>query len=436
MYKEHSAKQNSLRATDFLLQLGMVEQVKACADGRCSLSKTIEFNSHIHLPPNFSAFESVSEAVNLAAQQNVRVLGAGNYYDFSVYNEFAQAAFKKGIFPLFGTEIIALERNLQQQVIRVNDPGNPGKYYICGKGISRFERLSRRADELLSVIRSNDALRIRRMEEKLSRVFSERGVEMGLTDASVIDRVVRRYGCDRLTVTLQERHLAQAFQEVFFEKVPEEGRIQRLAEIFGCQAKSGPQDAVGIQNEIRSNLMKAGKACFVEEKFVDLSQAKQLILELGGIPCYPVLADGAKQRCEYEIRVEELIGNLNAGGYSMAEFIPVRNQPEVLAEYVGAIRKAGIAVVAGTEHNTLDMLPIAPTCADGQNLPEQLKDIFREGVCVLAAHAFLSAHGLCGFVDERNNPNPDYNSTAERIEGFRKIGSVVLERYFQKQNAN
>ena len=436
MYKEHSAKQSSLRATDFLLDLGTVEETKACADERSAICKGLEFNSHIHLPPNFSAFESVSEAVHLAARQNIRVLGAGNYYDFSVYNEFAQAAFKKGIFPLFGTEIIALERNLQQQVIRVNDPVNPGKYYICGKGISRFERLSHRAAELLSVIRSNDALRMCQMAEKLGRVFSERGVEMGLTDATVIDRVVRRYGCDRRAVTLQERHLAQAFQEVFFEKVPEERRIQRLAEVFGCQVKSGPQDAVGIQNEIRSNLMKAGRPCYVDEVFVDLSQAKELILELGGIPCYPVLADGAKQRCEYETPVEELIGNLNTGRYSMAEFIPVRNQPEVLAEYVKAIRKAGIAVVAGTEHNTLDVLPIAPVCAHGQAIPKQVKDIFREGVCVLAAHAFLSAHGLCGFVDEGNNPNPDYHSTAERIEGFRKIGSVVLERYFQKHNSS
>lgn len=436
MYKKHPAKQSSSRATDFLLNLGTVEETKACADERSAIWKGFEFNSHIHLPPNFSAFESVSGAVNLAAQQNVRVLGAGNYYDFSVYNEFAQAARSSGVFPLFGTEIIAFDADLQRQGIRVNDPVNPGKHYICGKGISRFGQPSSKAAGLLSVIRRNDALRMRQMTEKLNRVFSKCGIEMALTDEVVINRVVKRHGCDRRTVTLQERHLAQIFQEVFFEKVPAERRIQKLMEMFGAEPKSDAQDAVGIQNEIRSNLMKAGKACFVEEKFVDLSQAKQLILELGGIPCYPVLADGAKQRCEYETPVEELIGNLNAGRYSMAEFIPVRNQPDVLAEYVKAIRKAGIVVVAGTEHNTLDVLPIAPMCAHGQAIPKQVKGIFREGVCVLAAHAFLSAHGLCGFVDERNNPNPDYNSTAERIEGFRKIGSVVLERYFQKQNVN
>src|SRR5262245_29704806 len=33
-------------------------------------------NAHIHLPPNFSAFDSVSQAVTLAAAQDVPVLGA------------------------------------------------------------------------------------------------------------------------------------------------------------------------------------------------------------------------------------------------------------------------------------------------------------------------------------------------------------------------
>jgi hypothetical protein len=423
--------QTNLRATDFLLELGPAEEVKDSGRGR-TLSKAVQFNSHIHLPPNFSAFSSVRQALNLAARENVRVLGAGNYYDFSVYDEFARAGQGKGIFPVFGTEIIALDRNLQRQGLRVNDPHNPGKYYICGKGISRFERLSSRAAEILSVIRGNDAARMRQMTQKLSSVFCEHGIQMGLTDVAVIDRVVERHGCDRRTITLQERHLAQAFQEVFFEKVPAEQRREKLKEVFGVETKSRADDAVGVQNEIRTNLMKAGKACYVDETFVDLSRAKQLILELGGIPCYPVLADGAKQRCEWETPTGKVIDNLKAGGYSMAEFITVRNQPEVLLEYVMAVRKAGIAVIAGTEHNTLDMLPVAPRCAGGGEIPEEVNDIFREGICVLAAHAFLSAHGRCGFVDSANNPNPDYGSTEERIKDFAATGAAVLERYFQK----
>jgi hypothetical protein len=45
-------------------------------------------NAHIHLPPNFSAFETVEQAVDLAAAQGVRVLGVSNYYDYAVYDDF------------------------------------------------------------------------------------------------------------------------------------------------------------------------------------------------------------------------------------------------------------------------------------------------------------------------------------------------------------
>ena len=411
------------QAIDFLKELGSVNAVTTEVSN-VSLPESLTYNSHIHLPPNFSAFETVEQAVELAADQGVRVLGCGNYYDYSVYQRFTETARDKNVFPSFGTEIIALETDLQQKDIRINDPGNPGRHYICGKAISRFEDLSSRADELLSGIRNNDKLRMTEMVVKMAAVFSEHGIDTGLDDQAVIARVVKRHGCSADTVTLQERHLAQAFQEVFFDEVSEGQRQQKLTDIFRVPSQSNPSDTVGIQNEIRSNLMKAGKICFVPETFVNLAQAKELICELGGIPCYPVLADGSKKRCEYETPVEQLIERLKDNHYTMVELITIRNSPEVLVEYVSAIRQAGIAVVAGTEHNTLDLLPIKPACVGGQAVPEEIDSIFKEGICVLAAHAFLKAHGEEGFVDgQEGNAN-------QRIEDFSRIGAVVLKNYF------
>ena len=108
----------------------------------------------------------------------------------------------------------------------------------------------------------------------------------------------------------------------------------------------------------------------------------------------------------------------------MVERISIRNSPEVLAEYVSAIRQAGIAVVAGTEHNTLDLLPIKPACVGGEAVPEEIDAIFKEGICVLVAHAFLKAHGKDGFVDGQEG------EANERIEHFSRIGAVVLQKYF------
>ena len=53
-------------------------------------------------------------------------------------------------------QIIALLGELQQSGVKINDPGNPGKMYLCGKGITRFSPLPGPARELLEVIRSTD----------------------------------------------------------------------------------------------------------------------------------------------------------------------------------------------------------------------------------------------------------------------------------------
>ena len=177
--------------------------------------------------------------------------------------------------------------------------------------------------------------------------------------------------------------------------------------------------------------MKAGKPAFVPETFVNLAQAKELIGQLGGIPCYPTLADGTHPICGYESPIDEFVKTLKDNGYTMAEFIPVRNSPEVLADYTKALRKAGIVVVTGTEHNTLDLIPLEPACVKGYPVPAEVKALFWEGTCVLAAHQFLCAHGECGFVDADNRPNPAYPTAEERIAAFRQIGRAVIETYFQ-----
>ena len=58
----------------------------------------LKVNSHLHLPPNFSAFQTVRQAVELAAEQQIGVLGVSNYYDYDVYGAQQHA-------PLLGIDI-------------------------------------------------------------------------------------------------------------------------------------------------------------------------------------------------------------------------------------------------------------------------------------------------------------------------------------------
>jgi hypothetical protein len=391
--------------------------------------RPLRINAHIHLPPNFSAFETTAQAVGLAKEQGVNVLGVNNYYDYSVYDSFTTMARQNGIFPIYGLEIITLDESLVRSGLLVNDPGNPGKFYICGKGITKFDPLPADALALLDVIRDRDSERMAAVTERLAARFAEAGFDTELTAETVKERVVARHGSPLETVYLQERHVAQAFQEVLFERVPEGERSALLAKAYGTAPKSATGDANGVQNEIRSALMKAGKPAFVPETFVDSDHAFRLILVLGGIPCYPTLADGTNPMCGFEEPVEDLVTRLKGYGFLCAEFIPIRNTPQVLAQYVRAMRDAGIVVTAGTEHNTRDLLPIAPTCLKGAPIPAETQAIFEEGACVLAAHQYLASQGEPGFVDADGKPNPNFPTDEARIAYFAKLGRAVIGKY-------
>jgi len=417
-------------ALDAVRQLGTIEQMRASAAEGVAPAQRPAVNSHVHLPPNFSAFESVEQVLDLAAEQNVGVLGVSNYYDFGIYADFVALARRRGIFPLFGLEVITLIDELVRSGVLVNDPNNPGRAYLCGKGITRFVEMSAEAARLMGVIRDSDRSRMAEMTAKVGAIFERAGVATGLDADAIVDSVVARHGCPPEAVTIQERHIAQAFQEAVFAVVPTDKRQEALAGILGAQPKDAA-DVVKVQGDIRTHLMKSGKPAFVPESFLCFADGYRLILELGGIPCYPTLADGASPICEYEQPVEKLIDNLRSLNVHCVELIPIRNEPDVLSHYVKTMRAAGLVVTAGTEHNTLDLLDIEPTCISRQPVPDDLKEIFFEGACVVAAHQFLTLHGECGFVDSDGRTNDRYATAQERIEGFASLGAAVIESYYR-----
>lgn len=419
-------------ALGVLKGLGTPAELREEARSGKALQMMPRVNSHMHLPPNFSAFQTVQQAVELADQQNVRVVGVTNYYDYRVYGEFSSLARQKKIFPLYGLEIISLVDAMVKGGVKINDPGNPGRLYICGKGVTKFDPAPAEGAAILSKIRKNDETRMRQMVEKAGAVFAKAGCALGVTEASVKQMIVARHHCDPELVYLQERHIAQAFQEAIFGQVPAERRGDVLARVCGVAPKAPVTDAVKTQNEFRSNFLRAGKPAFVVETFVSDDEARRMILSMGGIPCYPTLADGASPMSPYEAPVESLIKNLRGLGVTMAEFIPIRNSPEVLSRYVKAMRAAGLAVVGGTEHNTLDLIPIEPTCLKGTPVPDEVKRIFWEGACVVAAHQFLTLHGQAGFVESAGRPNGAYRSDEAWIQEFAKLGAAVIDRYFRQ----
>jgi len=388
-------------------------------------------NAHVHLPPNFSAFASVADLVRQAGEEDIRILGVTNYYDHRVYDTFCDAASAAGILPLFGLEIMSQVADLAAAGVRVNDPNNPGRMYFCGKAISRYAAPPPRAAELLDFIRTSDRGRMAEMIHLLSEIFEAAGIPVPAGDEPIVADVARRCDCPPDWVTLQERHVARAMQEAFCAHVPERDRAEALGRVLGRPVDPERTDPVSLQGAIRSGLMKAGKPAFVMEKFVSFEEARELVLALGGIPCYPTLVDGSDPLCEYEADIPALVADLQQRGIHAAEFIPVRNRPDMLERYAMAYRQAGIVVVAGTEHNTAERIPLDPRCKGGVPMPDAVRELAFEGACVCVAHHALAARGEPGYVAEDGTLAPGFVSAEDRIAHFARLGRGVMDAYWK-----
>jgi hypothetical protein len=383
-------------------------------------------NTHVHLPPNFSAFETAEQVARAAAAEGLRAIGASNFNDVRVYARFAAAAREAGILPLFGLEIISLIDGLPEGGMLVNDPTNVNRMYLCGKGIARFADPGPEGERLMAAMRTANDRRMADMTALVAARFAAAGLDGGVTAGSIAADVAARADVPVEWVTLQERHVARAFQELVFDRVPVMDRPAVLARAFGDATRLDPSNDIAVQEAIRSNLMKAGRPAFIPEASISFEDARRVVLELGGIPCYPILADGASPICPFETPPEDLVARLRRLDIHCAELIPVRNRVEVVDQYVRALRAAGILVVAGTEHNTRRMLPLRPLALEGEPLSDLAWDAFLEATYVVAAHQALVAGGKPGYVDREGRLASGFGSAAERIGHFRRIGEEIM----------
>jgi hypothetical protein len=77
-------------------------------------------------------------------------------------------------------------------------------------------------------------------------------------------------------------------------------------------------------------------------------------------------------------------------------------------------------ILLGTEHNAPEMIPLTCDTRDKKPLNNYISRISYEGACVVAAHQYLRAKGLPGFINEKGLPD-----TARKSE-LVKLGNTVI----------
>jgi len=383
--------------------------------------KVLLVNGHFHTPYSFSAFTEIEQPFQLAEAEGVQVLGINDFYTTDGYAEFAELALKYKIFPLFNIEFMSLQKDLQQANVRVNDPANPGRTYLSGKGLTSPLVLAGEPLGLLEQVQHESNVQTTEMVEKLNVFLNE--INAGFTFD--FDDLKAKYAKNML----RERHIAKALRIAIDEKFSAtEDKKAFYTQVFsGKDVKSKLTDVAGLENEIRGNLLKTGGRAFVPEDpkaFLSLEQVKDIIIIAGGIPCYPVLLDDAKGNfTDYEGDFVKLYETLRSKGVYSLELIPGRNTFAVLKEFVTFFRSKNFLVTFGTEHNTPQLDPIKVSCSGGVELDEELEQIGFEGACIIAAHQYLIAKGEQGYL------NAEGDAKTKEYDSFVELGQAVIN-YF------
>ena len=383
----------------------------------------MKVNGHFHTPFSFSAFTKIEQVFELAKAENVKVLGINDFYTMDGYDEFTALASKFKVFPMYNIEFMALQKDLQASGVKVNDPNNPGRTYFSGKGIKYPVSFSGKTAKLLGQLQVESNRQTASMVEKLNDFLKELDFDINFT----FDDIKARYAKNMV----RERHIAKALRQAVVSKFPTESEQQEVwLKIFsGKPAKSALSDIAGLENEIRGNLLKAGGKAFVPEDdkaFLSLDQVIEMIVDAGGIPCYPVLLDNPKgEFTGYESDYEKLYSTLIAKKIYSMELIPGRNKPEILEEFVNFFNDRGFLVLFGTEHNTPQLDPITVLDGNNKDLSPAMQKICYESACVVAAHEYLMAKGEDGYLDSEG-----VAKTNQR-EAFISLGNAVIKEILE-----
>jgi len=366
-------------------------------------------NCHIHTSESFSVFRSPAEAVWQAAREGIAALGINDHYTVAGHEEFRRACEVAGIAAGFSMEAVAVDRDAAEAGLKLNDPDNPGRIYLCGKGITRIPPET--SPEMQSLARMRAALerRNREITAKVAELFRDRLGASGPTWENVVALTPRG--------NVTERHVAYAILLRLQALAAEQAKP--LSEIMttccGASPPAGADDAA-LQIFIRSKLLKAGAPCFVKEDaeaFVTVANLRGIFLAFGSIPTYPVLGNPVLAG---EQNIEVLLDRLEAMGFHAVEVIPHRNTRERLAEIVSAARRRWWPVFNGTEHNTPEARPLLDPFA----LDPEFEPWFSRSTALLLGHQRLVAQGERGFVDREGVPT--ISDPQARFEQFSKAG--------------
>jgi hypothetical protein len=367
-------------------------------------------NLHVHTNESFSAFSSPTEAVLRAYEQDIKYFGINDHYTIAGHSEFKAACEIVGIRPVCSVEAIAMDSEALRKKRRYNDPANPGRVYIIGKGVTRDLNAHSREHAILTDMREAIRSRNEKIVAKLDSYAREKGFELEFTYDDVASLTPRG--------NTTERHVVQAF----FEKVCElSDDLHERARIFSrlVDAPINAENVIeqaGMQNLLRARLIRSGRPCFVEENSKAFTAVENLVdihRGYGAIPSYGLMGNPVT---EEEKDIEKLIMKMRMFGIYALDLFEFRTELSRARHIIDIASGLGVPVFIGTEHNTKNTLPL--TGDIGKEL--KLFPYLKKSADFICGHQLVST--LCGYGYLKEDGTPRFEDFQFGFDFYSRAG--------------
>jgi len=369
-------------------------------------------NLHVHTSESFSVFQSPTEAVWHAYCEDILYFGINDHYTIAGHPEFRDACAAAGIRAGFSIEAIAMDEKALKKNRRYNDPDNPGRMYLIGKGVIRD--LKRESRSHLTAMQDAIRMRNRRIVEKLNGYAGRRGIllELTYTDAELLTP----------NGNTTERHVVQAMCDRIAERYPdiEKRRVVYEHLIDYPVDDKTVIDSAEIQTLVRARLVKSGCPCYVEEDEKAFTTVENLVMmyrAYGSVPTYPLMGNPIT---EEEEDLGQLVRKMLDIGLFAFDIIDYRTEVRRAGEVIDTASRYGLPVFIGTEHNTKTMLPLVGPVAGAPDY----YDYFLRSANFLLGHQLLGA--LCDYGSVTKSGKTRFNDLHTWFQFYERIGKMNI----------
>ena len=377
-------------------------------------------NMHCHTFYSFNAYGySPTGLAWLAKSQGWPLMGLIDFDVLDGVDEFLSACDAAGVRGSCGIETRVFFPEFSTR--ETNSPGEPGIMYHIGLGFA-----SSTPDPAVAPILAD--MRTRARQRNLGMLAR---VNAHLAPVSV------DYDADVLPLTpagnATERHMIVAILNAAARTYQGDALVTFWADRLGmgkAEVEKLLGDLPGLQNTVRSKLMKKGGVGYVQpsfDSFPDLQTVNKLIVGCGALPCHGFL-DGTLNG---EQAMEELLTTLIANGVVIANIVPDRNwnlkdpaqkalKLQKLYDYVQMCRDLDLPLNIGTEMNSpgnklmddFDVPEIAPVRQD-----------FLDGAYMIYGHTVMQRFSGMGY--QSAWAQSAMSTRKERNDFYTKVGKAV-----------